>query len=774
LQVRALPLQSVHFFPHYFCITKGETTMSRLFVALFVSALVACGGSSKYDQQQTQVAITPKGSIVGRVTEYSSANPLEGVSVTAVIAGTPASATTNADGLYEIKDVVVSSSTTLIFQKDGYLRMFSNSSVPSGAGNSPLAAGYSTLNVRMARGDGEVKGLLRLPNGTPAVGAIVYVDQRNNSFDSVVTATTDMAGAFSLKGLATSPTGINHTIYAQWFDENADGQADYSPTNTSVALYSSGNFARVFLTYNSIGQQVLASNAFDGDLTATDEIKLSFALPVRPSGFNGTVTRQFVLTNSTRGNVDVAVEQTWASPTEVSIKPTSGLREGDVYALAISVQNTNGSSFSRSMSFQVRPTMVTGPATAVTNVTVINDGTYPDRSKFDYSATSFVVSWDVQPTIRTYWIYAKDTGANQAWVLVGNTTLAPGAGRATYNIGLPNSFNNNQPLSAGNKVSFAVVPVDGFGNAGALSSAATVVIADNVSPATQNGGVSSPTGNADDIDAINDTSTAKQVQLRLTYTEPMDPSVAPVFTTTGSATPVTQSFAWEQGNTSGLLSITVPAGGDLSGSFVIRGGKDASGNAVSGADFTGFLGGRKELVVNGGFEDAAGACVLTGWTPAVTGTMAQPTSVAGAGVSETGRCGALIGAPIGAAPQTGTAKLSQDIALPNLTMTPWYFDVRMQARPQYFAPTLPAAVPQTCKITDTFDVLIWSLASWNSTSTSAYQSLSKTPFTPATAGQTIRIVCEVNNSVAMAAAVNAALYIDDVSVSLVKPTSLNN
>ena len=114
--------------------------MSRLFVALSVSALTAFGASSKYDQRQTQVAITPEGSIVGRVTEYATNAPLEGVSVTAIVGAGTVKATTTADGLNELKDITVSSNASLRFEKEGSLRSISSSS----PNNTPAAERPST------------------------------------------------------------------------------------------------------------------------------------------------------------------------------------------------------------------------------------------------------------------------------------------------------------------------------------------------------------------------------------------------------------------------------------------------------------------------------------------------------------------------------------------------------------------------------------------------------------------------------------------------------
>jgi hypothetical protein len=254
----------------------------------------------------------------------------------------------------------------------------------------------------------------------------------------------------------------------------------------------------------------------------------------------------------------------------------------------------------------------------------------------------------------------------------------------------------------------------------------------------------------------------------------MDQAVSPVLTSSAGAT-VAQIVTWAS-STRAVITLTVPANTDLSGTFVVRGGKDLAGNALSGPEYTGFLGGRKELLVNGGFEDATGACSLAGWTQTQGGGMPVSVATPGAGLPSSGKCAALIGAPLGTTPQVGISKLSQDIGLPDISMSPaWRFEVTYADRPEFFNPSGTAvAVSQRCQITSTADVLIQNLFSWSSSTRSSYSGPSVTNFTPATNGQTVRLMCTVDNSVALAPAVNAALYLDGLSLALVKNTSFNN
>ncbi len=745
-------------------------------LVVFLAALAACNGTSqsKYDQQQTQVAITPKGSIVGRVTELGTSSPLGGVSVT-LNAPTPVTVTTTDQGLFQFNDVVVSSSFVLILDKGGYLRSTASTQVPGSvnyAGATPLAGGVATVDVSLAKADGSIGGFLFLPNGRPAVNATVVVDQRRSyltavgsygNWESVVTAKTGMDGSFTLTGLAEAPAGVTHRVVAQWFDANGDMQADYGGVATSVDVLGA-SVARIFMRYDDIGQTVIDSNIFDGDLLATDPITFTFALPVLTSGQNGSIVNQFTLVDQTVGT-QVAVEQTWENPTKVSLKPVGGnLREGDIYQVAINLKQVNGGSGLpvSSFNFQVRASTVTQPTTQVTNFTVTNPGRTPATS-FDWADNAFLLSFNTVPGTSTYYIYARDTTSNPAFVFVRAYNISLGTGRTTITVGLP--FNQGRPLQEGNKVTFAVVPVDRYGNTAPLGMAPAATVSDNIQPRATSS-VPSRVGAAEP-DGINDTAAAATIVLRLNYNEPMDATLAPVYTNSGGA--VTQSFVWEAGSTSGLLTLTIPAGGDITGPFTIRGGKDVAGNVLAAADFTGTLGGHKELLVNGSFEDAAGACSLTGWN--ATGTPA-PTSVPNNNSSTTGKCGALIGSAIGATPVTGLTKISQDVVLPDITNgLGWSYQFRYDYRTEYATTGMPAAVTQRCRITDTSDAVpvgFPTLFTYSSANTGGFVNNSLVGGLPP--AQTIRFQCEVNNATTNSA--NAAIFLDNVSVVLVKPGTL--
>jgi len=753
--------------------------MKKSLLVLVAVALAACGSNndkSTYDQQQTQVAITPKGSIVGRVTELGTATPLAGVSVT-LNTPTPVTVVTSDKGTFGFADVVVNSEFQLIFEKDGYVRNTTSALVPGSVnygGATPLAGGNASVVMSLGKAEGTIKGMVFLPNNRPAVNATVVVDQRRSYLsnvggggvgESVVSVKTGMDGSFTLTGLASAPAGVSHRVVAQWFDENADMQADYGSVTTTVDVLGADP-SRVFLFYSNIGQTIIDSNVFDGEIGAADALEFTFALPVLTSGQNQAVNDQFALFNLTTGT-QIAVEQTWASPVKVSVKPVGGaLREGDQFQVNINLKLANSSGFNRSYNFQVRAGTVTGPTTQVTGFTVTNPVRNPNTN-FDYADTQFVLSWNSVPGVTMYNVYAKDTTNNQSFVYLTRYTPAIGSGRLTLPLTINNgtypAFNRGRPLSDSNKLTFAVVAVDGYGNTAPLGAAPAVTVGDNVQPRT-NSSAAERVNTSAPVDGINDTAAAATIQLRLRYTEPMDATAAPVYT--GSSGAVTQSFVWEAGSNSGIMTLSIPAGGDITGPFTIRGGKDAAGNTLANVDFTGVLGGRKELLVNGGFEDAAGACGVAGWM--ATGTPA-PVSVANNNSSGTGKCAAILGSQAGATPVTGLTKLSQDVVLSAITNPDlgWSYQYSVDLRPEYITTGVATTVTQRCRITDTSDVqIVGALAV-------AYTSANLPSYSSSSGGlapmQTIRFQCEVNNATTDSA--NGALFIDNASVALVKPTT---
>ncbi len=756
--------------------------MKRVLAAFAAASwLVACGGTQPSGPQQfeqQQKPVSPKGSIVGRLLDAATQTPIEGVTVKVLGAdGT----STNADGIFTLRDLIVGSTFTFIFDKTGYVRARTTATIPASAGNSPLEGGIATFSFELFPASGSITGTVFLPNSTPAANATVYVDQRNSvSGESVVTGTTGADGSFTLTGLAARPSGQSHTVFVQWFDENGDMQADYGGFSQSVTVFP-GVPARIFMTYSPGTQRVVATNLFDGDVAPNDEFTFTLALPVLPQNRNQDASAAAALTNTTRGGSNVPVEVTFTNGTTVKVKPSQGsLKEGDRYSLVLNLANANSRStgsgtatnFSQTYTFQVRPATVAPFTTQVSGLVVTNPSpTAPfSATQFGHNSTSFTLSFPAVPGAVRYDVFARDTTNNLNYVFVSSVT-ADGSPRYTTTANPAGPLNVTLPLAGGNRVSFAVVGVDTYGARAPVNAATPVEVRDTIPP-TITGGPTLVGGGS--IDAINDEATAQTARLRITYSESMDPASVVTFTTTASPAP-TATWAWDT-STAGILTLTFAAGADSTGSFVIRGGRDFAGNEIAQAgDLVGSLGGRRELLQNGNFTMGTG-CGLGNWTPSNTGGAPAPSTQPnnGAIAGSTSPCAAVLGSVPGTAPTSGRSRIVQDVPLPTLMMTGWNIQASARARPVFTVNRANPGASYTmeCRVTSTADALITSLLAASASAADITSStFTASPNVSLTGNVTVRVVCEAENTNTTIPG-NGALYVDEVSVQLVKPGTL--
>jgi hypothetical protein len=771
--------------------------MKRVLVALAAASwLAACGqntttqpmGPQAYEQ--TQKNVSPKGSIFGRAIDVTTQGPLDGVSVKVV--GSDATLTTAADGTFRLDNVSVNSSYTFIFEKAGFVRMRTTASISGSAGNSPLEGSITTFTMEMYPANGSVTGHVFLPNGRPAPNATVYVDQRNSvGGESVVSTQTGMDGAFTLNGLATSPTGITHTVFAQWYDENGDMQADYSNVNQNVRVFA-GQAARVFLTYSNLNQRIVASNVVDGEVPAGEDLQFTFALPLVTGNYNQNSSRAFVLVHTSgTGSPEIPVEGTFMSPTVLRVRPSlNSLREGELYRLDLSLRNAStssgtGNDFSTSINFQVRAASVNPFTTQVSGITLVNSNPiapFPETA-FDYNSNSFVLSWLPAAGAVRYEIYARDTTANPNYVRVVTTVTADGRSRYERTVTLPSAFTQqlgNSPLANGNRVTFAVVGVDAYGSRAPLMGAPTAEARDTIPPRVTGGPTLIGGGTAD---AINDTATAQEIRLRITYSEPMDPMSMVTYTSNATNMPMA-AWRWDPANlNSGILTLTVGAGNDATGTFVIRGGRDVAGNNLQQAgDILGSLGGRRELLQTPDFQTGASMCGLGSWTTSTLNGGPTPTTINnnGAIVGNTSPCAAVLGSVPGGAPGTGRSRIQQSVTLPSLMNTGFslFGNVRYRMVNVANNATPGALYRMQCGLADATDTFLPGLTFFNQSPAVGTVQASYAVAVGGNglnvglqAGNAVRFQCEVENTNMMAPGFGA-LYLDEATIYLLKPGTL--
>ncbi len=762
--------------------------MKKVYVALAAVMAVACGQNTQSGPQQfeqAQKSVTPKGSIHGRVLDISAQAPLEGVSVK--VLGSDAVLTTNADGIFTFTGAVVGSTYTFIFEKTGFLRMRATAAVPSSAGNSPLEGGVTTFTMELYPSTGSVTGVLTLPSGRPAAMATIYVDQASSvGAESMVTTQTAMDGSFTLNGLAAAASGVRHTVFAQWFDENGDMQADYSTTGSSVVVYP-GTPARLFMAYSALAQRIVASNILDGELAAGEDLQFTFALPLYTGVLEGTNATPWRLTHISSAQ-EVPVEGTFMSPTSLRVKPAlNSLREGELYRLRLNLRNTNtnqGTSStydSGNLEFQVRAANVMPYTTQVTGLAVTNPNAVAPfgPAAFDWSHNAFTVSWQAAAGAVRYEIYARDTTTNPNFVRLSSVS-ATGAPRYEQAVTILSGFGatfagTSQPLSGGNQLFFAVVGVDAYGSRAPLMGATAVQVKDSIPPSV--GSIALVPGSS--ADGINDGTSPTEIRVRVNYTEPMDPMSTVTYTTNATNAP-TAAWRWDASNQgrSGILTLTVAPGNDGTGSFAIRGGRDMAGNDLARAgDTLGSLGGRKELLQTPDFQMGT-MCTLGSWMPVTANGGPTPSAVNNNGAfgGSLGPCAALLGSVPGGTPGTGRSRIVQTVSLPALTNSGFSYEATARYRAVNVAnPAVAGATYRMeCRVTDPTETMSFGVlfsqtpavgtipASFSSSSPLALTSL---------AGQQVRLLCDAENFNLMAPGFGA-LYVDELSVSLVKPGTL--
>lgn len=766
--------------------------MKKVLAALAAASwLAACGGNTttptptgpqQYDQ--TQKPVSPKGSIYGRVLDIATQNPLEGVSVK--VLGSDATLTTSADGTFKLDNVAVNSTYTFILDKMGYLRARTSTSISGSAGNSPLEGAITSFSIEMYPANGSVTGFVFLPNGKPAPNATVYVDQRatlGTSGESVVTTQTGADGAFTLNGIATRPSGVGHTVYAQWYDENGDMQADYSTTSTFVNVFP-GQAARTFINYNNVQLRLVASNLVDGEIPAGEDLQFTFSLPLFTGTLQGAAARPWVLTNTTLGSIDVPAEGTFMSPTVLRVKPAlNSLQEGQTYRIALALRAASlsqGTSidFSQSFDFQVRAASVMPYTTQVTALAVTNPNPvapYPETA-FDYAQNQFTVSFTPSAGAVRYEIYARDTASIPNFTRVQVFT-ADGSPRYQRSVNLGSPFTNNFSgglLASGNRVTFAVVGVDAYGARAPLMSAPTVEVRDTIPPRVVSGPTALPSGTTPD--GINDGTAAATIQLRINYSEPMDPASMVTYTSNATNAPMA-AFRWDPANTSsGILTLTVGAGNDATGSFVIRGGKDGSGNDLQqAADLVGFLGGRKELLQTPDFQSGTMCGLGTSWVASTLNGGPTPTTINnnGAVAGNVSPCAAVLGSVPGGMPGTGRSRILQGISLPSLMNTGFTIQANARYRTVNVTNTAQpgAAYTMRCFFADTNDAPILGLGLFASASNMTSYTTAGPLSLTAQQNTQVRLICEVENTNMMAPGFGA-MYLDEMSVALVKTGTL--
>lgn len=709
---------------------------SILSSAVAITALLAfgCGGPPPPETTiNEQANVLPRGAIHGRVTDAMTGAPLGGVTVR-TFASAALNATTGADGFYIINDVPAGSTYTVYFELDGYVRGVANAALLGAVGDFPAGNAVATRNLVMSRADSNLKGYVFGAQGKPAAGATVVVDLRSLGFDLVASTKAGPNGAYDLGGLPGFPAGLDAQVAVPPYDENGDGAPEYDLSVATIRLFSASTSFRVIsIAPNGVG--ILSTNLADGDLAPADPINITFTAPMNVNLTTAT------LRNTSR-NLNVAITRSWENEIALGIRAAGGtaLSEADNHELTLNAVAQNGGTLSVTIPFKVRS------STTTVNPAVVAGTRIDSPTTYDWTTAGYSLSWTATSGATGYRVYVRDSTNNPSFVQVGN--VVGSSPLPTASVTLPNGYDTFTadgvftPLSFGNKVTFAVVSLDRYGNEGSLANANTVQVGDNLGPnVTQ----LTQTGNANNL-----TGAATTLRINLTFNEYMDVATNPTLSiTTGAlAGATTASWTWNASLTSGYFTLNIPANTDGRGNFSVLGAKDSSGNPM--ADITGQLRNTSELITNGGFE----GCSLTGWIGAATSSTPQPAATTEMAYS--GTCSGRVGNDtyLGTqATQAGDATVSQAFAIPTGVSS-------ITASLRYRVYSTTAHEARSCVILNSTGSTIYTL--FYDTSADNIWRLASTNISTAYAGSTMTLRCTTNQDGLHV----SGMWLDDVSVSV--------
>jgi hypothetical protein len=337
---------------------------------------------------------TPKGTVSGQVlsTKYT---PLDSVTVEMTVGNSEEvlTATTDAKGNFEFKNVPAGAQVLLTFIRQGYATLRASSTVPSTAGNVPINDGNASFGpVVLGALDGKVTINLLTPSGRPAAGAkatlevsaagkVLGLSQFNNC-TVVVEAQAEANGVVTFSGvpspLEMDRLGVNYRVIVSALDANDDGILEaggtvvlYSGTELATtgavrtlampAPYDTGRALEIDHTNLSALRSTGASTSTqDNMLRSGEAVYIAFNQPIQPGSVTAGISNEYGLAeglslskNLLQGN------------TVLSLTPSGTLQAGREYNLYVrAVSAVSNQTITKTVSF-VNGDPATPPAIAV-------------------------------------------------------------------------------------------------------------------------------------------------------------------------------------------------------------------------------------------------------------------------------------------------------------------------------------------------------------------------------------------------------------------------
>ena len=684
---------------------------------------VGCG-----PDQAEQVPSAPVGSIAGKVTSLKDGTPLGNVKVSVLQIneeGTAAETTVNtgADGAFAIGGLPAGTTYRVRYELSGFVSRFHDVEIPASAGNYPQGNGIGEANIALAPATGGISGKVIAGGARAASGVKIGIDLRPADFDFVAQVTTDSSGNYTFTGLPGSPTGVPVTLVVQPYDEDSNGTADYDVLQiNSLSFPDVTTRTEIDLRAAASELTLLASDLDDGEHSVADNMNLTFNRPVNPDRLDVSLTD--LDTNRPVGASGVA------SGNNVVVSVSGGkLAEGTHYLLEVDARAANGSSGTFSRYFRAVAAS-NGTLPSVTGLKVT-----PEMA--DWDSNSFNLQWNIVPGAQAYRVYARDNQKNPAYVLLKTVGSSP---NPQTSLTLPSEFDTfsgdavQTPFAFKTAVDFAVVAVNNSGDAAAPGANPVHVqdtIAGTIISVTQSDGVDNTSGSAPKI-----------VDLHVTFDEYVDVDNPPTVQLPGG---LLSTFEADASLMSGKFELVIPPGANPTGTFVISGAQDTSGNPFP--QYDGTLLAVSELLTNGSFE----TCDLTGWTPYLSSYSDSP--IATSAIAASGSCSVQVGNRTSYS-ESGSSGVYQTFTVP-LSATSLQFSVKYQLYTNYAY----CHDYLYCELQTAGGGYVAQLLSACSPS-SSWQTTSYTLST-AYAGQSLRVLCYMYQDGSHA----SGAYLDDISIT---------
>ncbi|HWA78005.1 MAG TPA: carboxypeptidase-like regulatory domain-containing protein [Polyangiaceae bacterium] len=433
-----------------------------VFLACVVSAGLtsACGGDTNTTVEDDPLVIDAyiEGTVIDGVTHA----PIAGATVTVPgIAGSMNTFTTDSSGFYSL-GVPGVGAHTLFIEADDYARAkYTVSAItePGAAGNIRVTA---VRNSVLYPKTGKLSGRVTSGGNRDVVAGASVLVQFTDTTDSIedasitVTAKTGKAGEFSLSGL---PAGAPQTRVSVL---PVDLDKDKIPDTATFSALVTGGVGGGALTpdgenYMEISvdpffsDKVLSTNLDDAATVAPEgPLLITYAQPM-VDGLDATsVTLR-------EGSIEVSVDVTWTSDTELSITPREPLLNGHSYSLAVQALSTAGVAVAFNRTFSVTSGDAPADATAVEIM---------DPDPIAWNAKSFTLAFDAVTGADGYRILARNNQRQTSWLVLFEGVVSQ-FDRPQVRVTLPDGFDtfpSEDAFSAvgfGTSVDFAVQAFSG-------------------------------------------------------------------------------------------------------------------------------------------------------------------------------------------------------------------------------------------------------------------------------------------------------------------------